>query len=330
MRSILKTLRNRMFIFGLAMGVIFPLYAHFFVHWKEGMFPYFAVGAVGAGITVGLVNSLMVKHILVSRLSEISTLSDKLAEGVISERLHLESDDQIGDIAKHLNRFLNENQQTVLAIQTQLQTISKEITQMIAVANMLQEYIDHSGGNSLTGMVTVLQDLSLQNRSVNTTLEEVKEYESQITEEIHFLDKSIVSMKSKLETIDTIAMKSRTLAINSAVEAARFGIQGKVFAIVGEEMEELSQNTTYISHDLIDEMDLLENHFNTVAKSINSIHRAIDDSQERLRDNMKSMDLFTLNLSNISKNIENVSSAILDTVQHFDEMRDQLAGLIAR
>lgn len=66
--SILHRLRLTMFAFGIAMGIVFPIYAHFFVIWKPGMFPFFAAGAVMAGLTVGLFNYAMVT-IFVIRLN---------------------------------------------------------------------------------------------------------------------------------------------------------------------------------------------------------------------------------------------------------------------
>lgn len=46
--------------FGIAMGLVFPVYAHFFVHWKEGLLLFFVAGAILAGITVGVFNYWLV------------------------------------------------------------------------------------------------------------------------------------------------------------------------------------------------------------------------------------------------------------------------------
>jgi methyl-accepting chemotaxis protein len=53
--SILRKLKLYMLGFGIAMGIVFPVYARFFVIWKEGMFGFFVIGCLMAGLTVGLV-----------------------------------------------------------------------------------------------------------------------------------------------------------------------------------------------------------------------------------------------------------------------------------
>ena len=55
-KSILKTLFAGFLGFGAFMGLVFPAYAHFFVEWKSGMFAWFMLGSLLAGITIGVVN----------------------------------------------------------------------------------------------------------------------------------------------------------------------------------------------------------------------------------------------------------------------------------
>ena len=51
--GILKRLQFGMMVFGIAMGLIFPVYASFFVEFKPGMQIWFTLGCIIAGIVVG-------------------------------------------------------------------------------------------------------------------------------------------------------------------------------------------------------------------------------------------------------------------------------------
>lgn len=104
--SLLSRLKWSMMAFGIAMGLVFPAYAHLFVHWKPGLFPFFAAGAIGAGITVGLVNHFMVRRMLVRHLESISSVAEALREGDLTARTGLRSDDEVGRIAENLDRSL--------------------------------------------------------------------------------------------------------------------------------------------------------------------------------------------------------------------------------
>ena len=55
--SILRQLKYSFLGFGLTMGLVFPLYANFFVNWKEGMLVWFCLGCIVAGITIGISQS---------------------------------------------------------------------------------------------------------------------------------------------------------------------------------------------------------------------------------------------------------------------------------
>ena len=82
--SILKKLKIYMICFGIFMGIVFPVYANFFVSWKEGMFVFFVIGCMCAGITVGIVSFLFVKIILLRPLLKVSDLAKDIENKDIS------------------------------------------------------------------------------------------------------------------------------------------------------------------------------------------------------------------------------------------------------
>jgi len=102
-KSILRKLQIYMLSFGILMGLVFPVYASFFVIWKEGAFVYFFIGCLMAGITVGLVSYFFVRIILVKQLNKISVQATALENKDISKQIHIESDDSIGLIISGLN-----------------------------------------------------------------------------------------------------------------------------------------------------------------------------------------------------------------------------------
>ena len=51
--SILRNLLIAFIGFGLLMGIIFPFYAALFVDYKEGMYGWFVIGCLVAGVTIG-------------------------------------------------------------------------------------------------------------------------------------------------------------------------------------------------------------------------------------------------------------------------------------
>ena len=83
--SISKKLFWAMHVFGLAMGVIFPVYASVFVKYNEGMQLYFVIGCLLAGYFVGAFSFLMVKLIVLKILSQLTNELMKTANGELRD-----------------------------------------------------------------------------------------------------------------------------------------------------------------------------------------------------------------------------------------------------
>ena len=327
MKSILKKLRNSMFLFGITMGIVFPIYAHFFVHWKEGMFPFFALGAIMAGITVGFANSLMVKHILVKRISEISDLSDRLASGDISQRLHLESNDQIGDIARHLNHFLDENQKDILSIKEQLETTTQEIDSLTSIASELERHVTQSTKNSLPDLVGHLTGLIENSSGVTDHLSSIKDSSHVISDEMSLLENTIKDISHKLQTISAIALKSKMLSLNAAIEASKYGNEGASFSVVADAMGLLATDTALAATTMIEEVDLLASHFNSANTTLSQIDTSVDQSQNQLNGCMGNLSEFSSQIGNVSEQLTQTGQSVISSVGELEHMKNNLTRI---
>ncbi len=103
--SISKKLFWAMHAFGLAMGMIFPVYASFFVQYNDGMQLYFVIGCLLAGYFVGAFSFLMVKMIVFKILSQLTNELVKTAAGELRDDFVLDSDDAFGKLATAYNKI---------------------------------------------------------------------------------------------------------------------------------------------------------------------------------------------------------------------------------
>ncbi|PLX61116.1 HAMP domain-containing protein [Sedimenticola selenatireducens] len=103
--SILRTLFITYMGFGLIMGLLFPLYAQFFVEWKPGMQLWFNIGCIIAGLTIGIANYWVCKQVLLSRLQRISEVAQAISNNDISHQCTLVSHDLIGEIINSFNQM---------------------------------------------------------------------------------------------------------------------------------------------------------------------------------------------------------------------------------
>lgn len=94
--------------FGVVMGLVFPIYAGFFVVFKSAAHrAIFTAGCVVAGVAVGLFGFLIGNATVLSVVREIARRLGDLGarEGDLTTDLSIRSDDCIGTLADNFNRF---------------------------------------------------------------------------------------------------------------------------------------------------------------------------------------------------------------------------------
>lgn len=310
--SLLARLKWSMMAFGIAMGLVFPVYAHLFVHWKPGMFPFFASGAVAAGVTVGLVNHFLVRRLLVRHLESISRVAESLRTGDLTSRTGLRSADEIGAIAENLDQSLETIAASFRNIASRMGDVSRasgdldhsrkeasrSFEDMSREAGDLEGLIvrdldgiragcdastslsDWLGGFStaVTEDALRLGGTAAQSRTQANEAERLHELVATQGVRAKDLAASTRSIHDFLGLVDSIVDQTEILAINATIEAARSGEAGKGFAVVAAEIRALAKRSAAASEDISKEIAQVEGHIEAVRGSLKEMGDRIAES----------------------------------------------------
>ncbi|MGI2259727.1 methyl-accepting chemotaxis protein [Shewanella sp. GXUN23E] len=227
--------------------------------------------SLGLFICVALLTTWIIGRLL-QPLQELKQAVDELSQGDadLSHRLTLVRQDEIGEVALSVNRFIALLQQLIGGIASNTRNLDELVLATGHNVAQTTRAVERQR-NQVDQVATAIHEMSVSAREVAShaemTAEAAKDSadaceqgQTIITENLNAigsvaeklqgaelvireLDENVQGIHRILSNIQGIADQTNLLALNAAIEAARAGAQGRGFAVVADEVRVLSQRT---------------------------------------------------------------------------------------
>lgn len=229
----------------------------------------------GIGLAVALVCLLLVVLLTRGLVRPIRQVTAALVAigsggGDLTHRLDSSRADELGDLARGFNRFLESQREMigeVLATSERLRTAvgqvarvvdntaersgrQQEMTDMVATAvhemGLTVQEIAHNAGNAAAASQTAREEALQAREVVGGSIRHIESMSDEIgiaAGAVGELAHQVASIDQVLAVIRGISEQTNLLALNAAIEAARAGDMGRGFAVVADEVRTLARRT---------------------------------------------------------------------------------------
>jgi len=267
-------------------------------------------------------------------LTNLKTRISELVGGDkdLTKRLKHKDDNEFGDAAKEVNRFIEMVQGTVNEVKSlgaQNSSIASEIEQSshvirestaqereivartneksVSIKDLLRENMQ-AAEETQQNVKQAHDELTTARESLNVLGGEVNsfvEVENELSSELVGLKNDADQVKDVLNVIKDIAEQTNLLALNAAIEAARAGEHGRGFAVVADEVRKLAERT----QKSLTEIDI----------SVGTIVQSINDVSDKMHENANNIE----SLINISEEVEHKIGVTSDAISNSSRVADK-------
>ena len=317
-----------------------------------------------AGMIVAVAVLLAARGIVRPINAAVASLKDiAQGEGDLTMRLEVSSRDEVGELAKWFNTFIEKLQglikdisggvTTLSSSSTELSAISEQMTQGVSMVSEKASTVAAATEEMTANMTNVAA--SMEQSSINTNMvataaeqmsatigeiarnaetarsisDEAARKASGTTTNMDQLGEAAKAIGKVVETITDISEQVNLLALNATIEAARAGEAGKGFAVVANEIKELAKQTAAATQDIKGRIESIQGTTTTTVGQIGEISQVITSVNDLVTTIATAVEEQSVATRDIASNVAQASDGIHEVNENVNQS-SMVSGEIAK
>jgi methyl-accepting chemotaxis protein len=256
-------------------------------------------------------------------LKEAAAALKRVANGDLTPRLAVQSENEVGQMAGSLNealeslslvmRGIGERTQALATASQELSTLSSQLTSNADDTSVRAGVVSTSGEEvsaNVRGVSAATEEMAASIRDVARSSGEAVRVASDAVHEaaaaqevVSRLGASSAEISEVVAVIRGIAEQTNLLALNATIESARAGEAGKGFAVVAGEVKELAKGTASATGEIGNKVEILQKDCNDVIEALGRIHVTINRINEFQSSIAGAVEQQTIATQTISRNL---------------------------
>jgi len=306
----------------------------------------------GIGMLVGMLLSWLISRGITKPVNDaVAGLKDiAQGEGDLTTRLKVVSNDEVGELAKWFNIFMEKLQAIIKDVVDNTETISSSSAELSAISEQMSSGAEDTSAKT-NAAASATEEMNATMNTIAATMEQAStnigmvasaaeqmassiseiaqnaEKASNITggavtlaknssDRVEGLGKAAQEISKVTETITEISEQTNLLALNATIEAARAGEAGKGFAVVANEIKELARQTAEATNEISKRIEGIQDSISGTITDIEQVPKVINEVNEIVSTIATAVEEQSVTTKEIATNVSQASQGVQEMTEN--------------
>lgn len=307
-------------------------------------------------LALALVAARLIANQLVAPINTLNAVLLNIANGDwnLTQQVPVSSKDEIGAMSHSFNTFMaalrqrlmevSQSTESVAAITTQLDHLIQAVTKRsieqaenvgnsaaaieeLATSSQSISEVVNGANQKMTHFEQHTQDTVGAINHAVTGMQNVQQETNTVAERLHQLDSRANDINSIVEVIKDIADQTNLLALNAAIEAARAGEQGRGFAVVADEVRQLSERTAKATIEIGSMINTIQNDTSGATDTMQLAVGQVDSCVQYADEANQSLNGFRTEITSVTEGMEEIAESVKEQAFAAEHLSSNVATL---
>ena len=316
-----------------------------------------SVGVLAAAVVFSLLISFFMTKLITAPINKTIEVIENVSKGDLTQRVDVVSNDEIGEMSRHFNAFVEKLHQAIVHVARSSDDVSSAANTLDSAAEQMATGVEEAAAQ-VNSVATASEEMSTTSSEIaqncvmaakssekannaatagegiiQETVNVMKRINGRVKESAGII-KSLGARSDQIGKvvglINDIADQTNLLALNAAIEAARAGEHGRGFAVVADEVRKLAERTTEATKEIGDTIEAMQGETKNAVSSMEEGVKEVEvgsveaeKSGDALNDILKQINAATVEINQIAVASEQqtaTTNEIANNIQQISEV----------